>query len=134
MLGLLPNCFRLTVSEPDEAGRQDYILEHADVELPTSDEILRLASPDAASKKLQLRQLAFHSALFKLAQQRESSPQPTLADFGVPRAAVESIQSLQKKQKAKIVGGRVTSSRSAETSKRKAPPRWRCRACRTQAT
>lgn len=110
MMGLLPNCFRLTVSEPDKEGHIDYIVDQGDIDLPSSEDLLRLATPEATSKKLQLRQLAFHSALLKLAESKSAAvSQQSSVDFEVPRYPVESIASLQKKQHTKSVGYRSPS-------------------------
>ena len=104
MMGLLPNCYRLTVSEPDNSGSIDYIVDQGDIDLPSSEELLRLATPEAISKKLQLRQLAFHSALLKLVDRKSAAvSQQSSIDYEVPRHPVESIANLQKKQQAKNV-------------------------------
>jgi hypothetical protein len=118
MMGVLPNCYRLTVSEPDNAGNIDYIINQGDIDLPSSEELLRLAAPEANSKKLQLRQLAFHSALLRLVDKKQAAvSQQTPVDYEVPRHPVESIASLQKKQQVKLVGTDLpSSSRTASFS------------------
>lgn len=104
MLGILPNCFRLSLSEADQTGVQDYIIDQGDVEMPTASELLRLATPEITNKNLKLRQLAFHSALFKFAEsQQQNSSAESPVTFEIPRRTIESIASLQKKQKAKLV-------------------------------
>jgi hypothetical protein len=124
MMGLLPNCFRLTVSEPDNAGNIDYIVDHGDIDLPSSEELLRLATPEATSKKLQLRQLAFHSALLGLVDKQSAAvSQQVPIDYALPRYPVESIASLQKKQKTKHVQSSLRSSARIVTFLAWIPPR-----------
>lgn len=105
MLGVLPNCFRLTVSESDRAGHTDYIVNQGDIDLPSSEELLQIAAPDSPSKKLQLRQLAFHCALLRICPNDpiSSSDQRAFSSKDIPRYPVESIHDLQKKQLAKNV-------------------------------
>ena len=102
MLGVLPHCFRLNVAEPDRSGQLDYIIEQGDVDLPSSEELLKIGSPDASSKKLQLRLLAFHCALIRLVNKCENAPK-SFEEVNIPRQLIESIRSLQKKQHAKMV-------------------------------
>lgn len=102
MLGVLPNCFRLNLAEPNRYGQIDYIIEQGDIDLPSSEELLRIGSPDASSKKLQLRQLAFHCALIRLADKFESRDN-TFEQANIPRQSIESIKSLQKKQYSRMV-------------------------------
>lgn len=105
MLGVLPNCFRLNVSEADRAGHSDYIIQQGDIDLPSSEELLKITAPEGLSKKLQIRQLAFHCALLRIYQKDQSSTedQKTFRAQDIPRYPVESIHDLQKKQLAKNV-------------------------------
>lgn len=104
MLAILPNCFRLSLSEVDQTGVQDYIIDQGDIEMPTAADLLRLATPEITNKNLRLRQLSFHSALLKLAEsQQQNSSAASLVIFEIPTKTIESIASLQKKQKAKLV-------------------------------
>lgn len=102
MLGLLPNCYKLSVSESARHNNQDYIIDQADIDLPLIDDLEKYSILNVSNKKLQQRQTALNYQLFKAIQDQPSHGE-TLEDFQLPRCNIEPIQTLQGKQKAKIV-------------------------------
>ena len=105
MLGILPNCYRLAVSQYSRDGASDYIVDHSDIQLPTSDELLRIVSTDESSRKLKLRQMAFHCALLKLMdkEQVDKDEIKHFDDKKIPRQHIDTIKNIQKKQDSRQV-------------------------------
>lgn len=136
ILGLLPNSFKVSVSEPDRDGKQDYIIDQGNIEFPSSEEISKLIVAECSNKKLQMRQLAFHHALQKLIEENpSSSDRTTIEEYSIPIYPIEPIQSLQKKQKAKIVVSiykvlsekRISGKRNKSSSPRLIHPAKHCK-------
>jgi hypothetical protein len=117
MIGLLPGCFKVDISEATQ-GAKDYIVEQGTAELNNSNEVFNLGALESSNSKLRSRQFAFLAALKKVYEQKDTTDDLTdllcLEDsrnsanksFDIrrlPREPINTIEDAQKRIHSKKV-------------------------------
>ena len=118
MMGVLPGCFKLEMSEPDFDGKRDYIIEPSQIHHTQTGARLNLGASESINPKIRARQLAFLDVLKRASEQNykdddisdllclESDTASAVKKFDtkkLPREYIPCIKELQKSTFSKRV-------------------------------
>lgn len=118
MMGVLPGCFKLEMSEAGFDGKRDYIIEPSEISHSLSGARLNLGASESKNPKIRSRQLAFLNVLKTFSDQNEkdddisdllclesdTASAPKKFDLKkLPREYIPSLADLQKKLQSKKV-------------------------------